>query len=160
MRVSAIAAIDEKRGLGKNNNLLFKIKEDFIRMKALTTGHPIIMGRKTYESIGRVLPNRTNIIITRDASYEVPEAIMAHSLEQAIALAKNNPGGEEIFIFGGGEIFKQALPVTDRLYLTVVKADCGADTFFPAYEKEFTKVLEKEDHQDGEYTFTFLTLEK
>src|SRR5689334_6676427 len=93
-KVSLIAAIDDKRGLGKNNTLLFKIPEDFKRLRQLTSGHPILMGRKTHESIGRILPERTTIIITRDTSYQVEGAIVCHSLEEAIEKAKTCPGSE------------------------------------------------------------------
>lgn len=159
-RISIIAAISENRGLGKNNQLLFKIPEDFKRMKALTTGHPIIMGRKTYESIGRILPNRTNIIITRDLFYTVDGGVMASSLEDAIEKAKQSDGADEVFIFGGGEIFRQALPLTDRLYLTIVKGEYDADTFFPDYSM-FTNVIQKEEYstEDG-LGYTFVDLER
>src|SRR5687767_4225164 len=120
--LSIIAAIDEKKGLGKNNQLLFKIKEDFVRMKQLTGGHPIIMGRKTYESIGRVLPNRTNIVITRNNELRTKNKnneglVIVGSLKEGLEVAKKSPGNEEVFIFGGGEIFRQALPLVQRLYL-------------------------------------------
>jgi dihydrofolate reductase len=158
VRVSIIAAIDEKRGLGKDNDLLFKIPADFKRLKELTTGHTIIMGRKTFESIGRVLPNRTNIIITRDSNFKVEGAIVAHSLEEALEKSITE---HEIFIFGGGQIFKEAIEkgLVDRLYLTVVKGEYGADTFFPDYS-QFTKVLNKEEYEEDGYKFTFLDLEK
>lgn len=158
--ISIIAAIDSKRGLGKNNQLLFKIKEDFVRMKKLTTGHPIIMGRKTFESIGRPLPNRTNIVITRDEGYSQEGIKVAHSLKKAIELAKNEPGGKEIFIFGGGQIFKEALPMVDKLYLTVVEGDYGADTFFPEYENLFSKKTFEQSGQEGKYRYVFIELER
>ncbi len=170
IRISIIVAIDEKRGIGKNNDLLFKIPGDFKRMRSLTTGHPIIMGRKTFESIGRVLPHRTNIIVTRDPSYKVEGAIVAGSLEEAIKMAnkeeldsrlRGNDSEGEIFIFGGGQIFKEALEknLVDRLYLTIVQGDYGADTFFPDYSA-FTKVINKEEHESDGYIYTFLDLEK
>jgi len=160
MKVSIIAAMDEKQGIGKNNDLLFKILEDFKRMKELTFGHPLIMGRKTYESIGRPLPNRTNIVITRDEDYEAHGCILVHSLDEALKSAQGEKGDDEIFIFGGGQIFKEALErkIVDRLYLTFVKGDFGADTFFPDYS-QFTKVLKKEEGKSGDYTYTFVDLE-
>src|SRR6266704_5195092 len=126
-RISIIVAIDEKRGIGKNNDLLFKIPQDFKRMKTLTNGHPLIMGRRTFDSIGRVLPNRTNIIVTRNNSFHVAGAIVCNSLEKALKHAQDE--NEEIFIFGGGQIFKEALEkgLIDRLYLTIVKGDSDAD---------------------------------
>lgn len=166
MIISAIAAIDEKRGLGKNNDLLFRFPEDSKRVREKTAGHPLVMGRRTYESIGRPLPNRTNIVITRDQNYSVSGIVVVHSLEDAIKIAKETEEPKEtqetegeIFIFGGGEIFKEALPQTDRLYLTVVEGDYGADTFFPDYS-EFKHVLKEEKGEDGGYKYTFLDLEK
>ena len=159
--ISIIVAIDDKRGIGKNNDLLFKIPEDFKRMKELTSDHPIILGRRTFESIGRLLPNRTNIIVTRDHNFKVDGAVVANSLEEALRQAQGE--NEEIFIFGGGQIFKEALEkgLVDRLYLTLVKGDYGADTFFPDYEKfGFTKIIEQEDKESDGYQYSFLTLEK
>lgn len=159
MIISAIAAISKNRGLGKNSQLLFHIPGDLPRFKQLTTGHPVVMGRKTYESIGRLLPHRTNIIITRDAHYAVTGAIMANTLEDALEAAKKAEGNDEMFVIGGGQIFAEALPIVDRLYLTVVDTEVPADTFFPAYE-QFTKVIEKEEKLDWDYPYTFITLEK
>lgn len=158
--ISIIVALDEKRGIGKNNDLLFRIPQDFTRMKTLTSGHPLVMGRKTFESIGRPLPQRTNIVITRDKTYQKEGIICIHSLEEGIEVAKKSPGNEEIFIFGGGKVFEEALEknLVNRLYLTLVKGDFGADTFFPDYS-QFTKEIEREDHEDGEYRYSFVTLE-
>lgn len=160
-RISIIVAMDEKRGIGKNNDLLFKILEDFKRMKELTYGHSLVMGRKTYESIGRPLPHRTNIVITRDEDYEAPGCILVNSLEEGLREAKKYPGADETFIFGGGQIFKEALEkgIVDRLYLTLVKGDFGADVFFPDYS-EFTKVISKKEGEEKEYKYTFIDLEK
>jgi len=183
-RISIIAAIDEKNGLGKNNDLLFKIPADAKRVRELTSGHPLIMGRKTFESLGRLLPNRSHIVVTHDPnslkhlSYQ-PDVIV-RSLEEALEegskyyvssskydekihntkyIIQNTE--HEVFIFGGGQIYNQAVEkkLADRLYLTVVKGDYGADTFFPDYSN-FTKVLKKEEHEEDGYKFTFLDLEK
>ncbi len=169
MRISIIAAIGENRELGKENKLLWHIPGELPRFKRITTGHPIIMGRKTFESIGRVLPGRTNIIITRDPLYRVDEAIICSSLEKALTIAeekdqktvsaKSSGEPKEIFIIGGGQIFEQAMPFVQRLYLTTVHQTFDADVFFPDYS-QFTKVIEKEEHEDGGYRYTFLTLEK
>lgn len=163
--ISIIAALDEKGGIGKNNDLLFRIPEDFERMNRLTIGHPLIMGRKTFESIGRVLPGRTNIVVSRNpaasALLDNAGVVICSSLEEAIVEAKEAPGNDEVIIFGGGQIFKEAMDknLVDRLYLTIVEGDFGADTFFPDYSK-FTKAIEKENHVDEKYKFQFLTLEK
>jgi dihydrofolate reductase len=158
--VSIVVAIDSKRGIGKNNELLWHIPEDLKRFKQITSGHPVIMGRKTYDSIGRLLPNRTNIIITRDLEYLIDGAIIVHSLEEAIDQASGKPGAEEIFIIGGGQIFAQALPLVHKLYLTIVEGDFGADTFFPEYESIFTKKTFEQKGESGKYLYTFTDLER
>lgn len=159
MKVSIVAAIDEKRGLGKNNDLLFRIPEDLKRFRELTNGRPIIMGRKTFESIGRVLPNRTNIIITRDKNFKAAGTIIVHSLEEALRQAQGKPGDEEVFVIGGGQIFAQALPLVQKLYLTLVEGDYGADTFFPDYS-EFKKVVFEQSKKSERCKYRFLELER
>ena len=166
--VSIVAAMDSKRGIGKNNDLLFRIPEDFDRMKKLTLGHPIIMGRRTFESIGRVLLGRTNIIITRDKLFDPRkfcssgncDVLTAGSLEEALRQAQGKPGSDEIIIFGGGQIFKEAIEkgLVERLYLTVVEGDYDADTFFPDYRA--FKIVSKEDKSDQNYKYSFLTLKR
>ena len=165
--ISIIAAMDEKRGIGKNNDLLFRIPEDFERMRRLTKGHPLVMGRKTFESIGRVLPERTSIVVTHDpakvssVSFFTPEVQIVSSLGEGIEKAKQSPGGDEIFVFGGGEIFREAIEngIVDRLYLTKVEGDWGANTFFPDYS-QFKKVIHEEAGTEGEYKFRFIDLER
>jgi dihydrofolate reductase len=165
-RISAVVAIDSKRGIGKNNRLLFRFKEDFERMRRLIRGKPIIMGRKTYESMltytnGKIIKGSTNIVVTHDPNYEKLHkegCVVSHSLDEALEVAKKeNP--EEIIIFGGAKIYEQAMQITDRLYLTVVEGDFNADTFFPDYS-EFTRVLEDENLESEGYKYKFLTLEK
>lgn len=164
-RIAIIAAIDEKRGLGKDNDLLFKISADHKRLREITRACPLVMGRKTFESLGRLLPNRTHIVITRDPKSIEHLAYQPHiivsSLEEGIMKAKEVPDVDEIFIFGGGQIFKEAIEkgLVDRLYLTLVKGDYGADIFFPDYSA-FTKVLHKEAGESDGYSYTFLDLEK
>ncbi|OGH12149.1 MAG: diacylglycerol kinase [Candidatus Levybacteria bacterium RIFCSPHIGHO2_01_FULL_40_10] len=160
MKISIIAAIGKNRELGAGNKLIWHISSDLKRLKELTTGHPIIMGRKTYESIGRLLPNRTNIIITRDANYKVEGAIVVHSLDKAFASAKESVGSDEIFIFGGAQIFEQAIGEADRLYLTLIDAENkNADAFFPKYS-EFKKVIKQENGEENGLKFEYLTLER
>lgn len=161
-KISIIAAIGKNRELGKKNKLLWHIPGDLPRFKKLTTGHPIIMGRKTFESIGRPLPNRTNIIVTRDPNYNFKGVVVVHSIEKAIEEAKrieNTPVGGEIFIIGGGQIYKQALPFTDRLYLTVIDAQAEADTYFPDYS-EFKKVISEQNNESEGQKYLYLILEK
>ena len=161
--ISAIVAVDEKRGIGKGNQLLFHIKEDFLRMHKIIAGHPLIMGRKTHDSIGRVLPNSPNIVITRDSEYKVRHTegcIVCQSLKEALDIAKKLKHSGEIFIFGGGEIYKQAMPLIQRIYLTLVKGDFKADTFFPDYS-EFKKVVwQSEEKQSDGFKYKFLELER
>lgn len=157
-RISAIAAISENRGLGKDNKLIWHISSDLKRFKQITQGHVVVMGRKTYESMGRALPNRINIIISRDTSFSVPGSIVVQTIDEAISKAKELEK-DEIFIIGGGQIYSQTLPMTDRLYLTVVKGQADADVFFPDYSS-FKTVIESQEQVSDGYTYTFLTLEK
>ena len=157
-RISIIAAIGENRELGKNNDLIWRIKDDLKRVKELTTGHPIIMGQNTYESIGRPLPNRTNIVLTQDKDYSPEGCVMANSLEKAFEEACKVED-EEIFIFGGAYVYKQTIYMADRLYLTLIHdSDKDADAFFPDYSK-FRKIIEKEERDQAGLKYDWITLE-
>jgi dihydrofolate reductase len=131
--ISIIVAIAQNGIIGGENNLLWHIKEDLLHFKNITTGHPVVMGRKTFESIGKPLPNRTNVVITRQKDYKIEGGIVVHSLDEAIGLF---PPEEEIFIIGGGEIYKQAWSIADRLYITWIDAPFDGDTFL---SKEYVK---------------------
>lgn len=158
-RISIISAIAKKdRAIGKNNALLWHIPEDFKHFKELTSGHAIIMGENTYKSIGKPLPNRTNIILSLSSEFTPEGCMVVRSIEEAIAVAKQYET-EEIFIIGGASIYKQFIPMADRLYLTLVDGEYEADTFFPEYD-DFTKVVSEEKMNNGEYVFTFVVLEK
>lgn len=157
-RLSIIVAVDEKRAIGKDNRLLWHIPEDLKHFKELTSGHTVIMGENTYHSIGRPLPNRTNVVVTLDESFLVPGCLVAHSLDEALAIARENEK-EEIFIIGGASIYRQFLPRVNRLYLTLVSGEHEADTFFPDYS-DFTKVISEEKMDNGEYTFSFVIVER
>lgn len=157
-RLSIFVAVDEKRAIGKDNKLLWNIPEDLKRFKALTTGHAVIMGENTYHSIGRPLPNRTNIVMTLNQELVLPGCLVVHSLDEALAVAKEHEK-EEIFVMGGASIYKQFLPLTERLYLTLVQGEHEADTFFPDYS-EFSKVVSQEEGNNGEYKYTYFILEK
>lgn len=160
MKISMIAAIASgNRALGKDNDLIYKIPQDLKRFREITTGHSIIMGRKTYEAIGRVLPDRTNIIVTRGKRKGERGIIVTNSLEEAIQEAKKSPGAEEIFIIGGGQIFQEALPKTDKLYLTIVEGNPEADTYFPDYS-DFKKVVFEESHESDGLRYKYLDLER
>jgi dihydrofolate reductase len=160
-RIALIAAIGERtRALGKNNALLFTIEEDLKRFRTITRGHPVIMGRKTWESLPdrvRPLPGRANFVVTRNGSYDAPGATVCTSLQEAIELAKNTEGSDEVFVIGGGELYAEALPAADILYLTLVDDDTEGDVHFPPYP-EFTKVREDVAHDSGGYRYRYLTL--
>lgn len=159
--ISIIASIGKyDNALGKNNDLVWRISADLKRFKSLTMGHPIIMGRKTFESIGRVLPGRTNIVITRNLEYAAVGAVIVSSLEEALRKARELDN-QEIFIIGGGEIFKQALPLSDKLYLTIIDGRVeNADIFFPNYENDFTKKIYEEVGEEGGIRYTWINLER
>lgn len=159
MIISLIVAIAKNRAIGKDNKLLWYIPEDLKRFKKLTTGHAIIMGRKTFESIGKPLPNRTNVIITHDPVYRAEGCIVAHSIEEAIYKAKSFENNE-IFIIGGGQIFEQALPLADKLYVTILEKEYhDADSFFPEYPNFKKIVLQEESEYEG-IKYRFLELVK
>jgi len=154
--ISIIAAHDQSRGIGKDGQLPWNLPEDLKHFKKITTGHPIIMGRKTFDSIGRPLPGRTNIVITRE-NREIPEVIVVNSLTEAI-----NEAGEldnEVFIIGGGQIYEQAIQQADKLYLTIIEKTFPADTYFPNYE-QFNETLSETKHQGAEFDYRFLKLVK
>ena len=155
--ITFVAAIGRNRELGRAGHLPWpQIPEDFRHFHDKTIGRPMIMGRKTYESIGRPLPKRTNIIITRDRNYQAPGCVVTTSLDEALAVARiESP--EEIAIIGGADIFKAAMPRADKLYLTVIEADFPADVYFPDYS-EFSKVISRRESQDQNYKFVFLEL--
>lgn len=127
--ISIIVAVAENGVIGNNNALLWHIREDLLHFKALTTGHPIVMGRKTYESLGRPLPNRINVVITRQ-ELAIPGCTVVHSLDEALALFSP---GEEVFIIGGAQIYAEALLLADRFYLTRVEHPYEGDTRFPGW---------------------------
>lgn len=158
MRISIIAAIATNRALGKGNKLIYAISDDLKRFKEITLGHPIIMGRKTFESIGRALPSRTNIVITRDPNFSTKEVVVVNSLEKALEEAKKVED-QEIFIIGGGQIFQQSIGFADKLYLTIIEDNPEADTFFPDYS-DFTKKVFEESHESDGIKYRFLDLKR
>lgn len=161
-QTNIIVAIDNKRVIGKDNNLVWKgVPGDMKRFKEITTGHPIIMGRKTFESIGgKPLPNRTNIVVTRNAKFQAPGCFVFQSLPEAISFASSKD--EQVFIIGGGEIYAQAIKSTDRLYLTIIDAEAQGDVLFPSYD-DFTKTVSSESMPATEkfpHAYKFVVLEK
>jgi dihydrofolate reductase len=162
--ISIIAAIGVNRELGRRGELLWRIPDDLKRFKALTMGHPVVMGRKTFESIGKPLPGRTNIVVTRNKgpSFAAQRTVLyADSLEEALAKARAAEGGEEIFVIGGAQIYEQALPYADRLYLTLIDASAAdADALFPTYENIFTKKRSEKSGAFEGLNYRWVELEK
>ncbi|MFS4456562.1 dihydrofolate reductase [Maribacter sp. 2304DJ31-5] len=156
--ITIIAAASENDALGKDNDLVWHLPDDFMRFKKITMGHKIIMGRKTFESLPKPLPDRTHIIITRSKKYvvEFDDCIVVHSLKKALQLAE----GEDAFIIGGGEIYRQSEKFADKIELTRVHAHLEADTFFPKINNENWQLVQETFHPKDDrhqYAFTYLT---
>ncbi len=162
-RTSIIVSIGKNLVIGRQDKLMWPIPEDLKRFKQLTMGHPVIMGRKTFESIlqslGKPLPGRTNIVVTRDQSYAPVGVVVAYSLEEAVRKA-TEVDQEEIFIVGGAQIYEQALPLADRLYLTLIDDEKPGDAYFPPYKHLFTKKLAEEIGEYGNLKYKWIDLEK
>jgi dihydrofolate reductase len=141
--LSLIVAFAKHQVIGLNNTLPWHLPEDLKRFRALTMGHHIIMGRKTYESLGRLLPGRTTIIVTRNQDYKVEGALIAHSLQAALVLAS---GDAEPFVIGGAELYKEGLKLANKLYITEVHADFVGDAFLPEIDLSHWSLSEKKDH--------------
>ena len=153
MIVSLMAAMSENRVIGIKNALPWNLPEDLKRLKNLTTGHPVVMGRKTFESIGKPLPKRKNYVVTRDKSLSIPGAVVVNSVSEALKDFQKTD--EEVFILGGGEIFSQTIAEADRIYLTVVHKNFEGDAHFPEIPKNTFKLIKEEKH-GGDLPFSFL----
>ncbi|NNU34588.1 dihydrofolate reductase [Mucilaginibacter sp. S1162] len=159
MTVSIVVAIAENHAIGKDNKLLWHLPKDLKHFKEITTGGTVIMGRKTYDSVGRPLPNRRNIIITRQ-QIEIPDCEVVNSVEAALDLCRDEA---EVFIVGGAEIYKLAMPITDKIFLTIVHKNFEADTYFPEIKATTWNETYREDHEPDEKNplpFSFITLER
>lgn len=157
MIISMIAAVGKNRELGKENNLIWRISEDLKFFKATTMGHPIIMGRKTFESLPKALPGRKNIVITRDKTYTAEGAAVVHSIEEAIAAADT----DEAFIIGGESIYKAFIAVCDKMYLTLIDGeDKDADAFFPEYESIAWKTRELLKAEENGISYSRILFER
>jgi len=157
-KISIICAIAENRAIGKNNQLLWHIPEDFKYFKEKTMGHVIVMGQKTFESIGKPLPNRKTIVLSNDPNCNIGGVVMARTFEEVFQKARELEK-DEVFICGGGSVYAQTIGMADRLYLTVVEGNFEADVFFPEYG-EFTKIVSERKSSDENFKYTFLELEK
>ncbi|MFD0933439.1 dihydrofolate reductase [Psychroflexus salinarum] len=157
MIITMIAAAAENNALGKNNELIWHLPDDFKRFKAITSHHHIIMGRKTFETFPKLLPNRKHIVITRQKDYKREGVEVVQSLQDALKFSSEE---KEVFIIGGGEIYKQALPYADKIELTRVHGTFEADAFFPEIDESKWKLIHSEYHSKDErhnYDFTYLT---
>jgi dihydrofolate reductase len=159
MHITIVVAIASNYAIGKDNQLLWHLPKDLRHFKDITAGGTVIMGRKTYDSVGRPLPKRRNIVITRQ-DIQIEGCEVVNSLDAAIALCKDE---QEVFIVGGAEIYRQAMHITNRIYLTIVHHSFDADTFFPEIDYKEWKEVDHEDHETDEkhaFTYSFITLEK
>lgn len=160
--ISIIAAIGKNNELGKKNALLWSLPADMKHFRDITQSHTVIMGQKTFESMGKPLPNRRNIVLTQDNSFNAPGVEISKSLENTLASFKDT--GEEVFVIGGGQIYKQSIDKADRLYITHVEmTDTDADTFFPEIIPIVWNEISKEEHQKDDkniYSYAFSIYEK
>ena len=159
--ITIIAAIGKNNALGKDNQLLWKLPKDLKHFKSLTENHPIVMGRKTYESIGKPLPDRTNIVVSRKENWFAEDILIVSKLKEAIKFAKKMD--EEIYIIGGGNIYEQTIDLAEKLEVTQVNAELKADIFFPKINPKIwnkTNEINHEKDEKNEYDFSFQTYER
>jgi dihydrofolate reductase len=165
MTISLIAAQAQNRVIGRNNDLPWKLPDDMKFFMQTTKGHYVIMGRKNYDSLHekfKPLPNRTNIVVTRQKDFKAPGCIVVHSVEKALDIAREN-NEQETFIIGGAEIYTQSLAQANRIYLTEIKATIEGDTYFPEFDKNVWKEISRTHHHADErhpYAFDFVTYER
>ncbi len=166
MRLALIAAVSDNGVIGRDNKLPWYIPADLRYFKQVTLGKPVLMGRKTWESMNRALPGRSNIVITRQPGYQAEGASVVADLGAAIALAESVAlidGVEELMVIGGAEIYRLALPLADRLYLTEVHAEVAGDTFFPDWDRAAWREVAREQHQapgEDSYRYSFTVYER
>ena len=155
--IKIIVAMSKNRVIGNDNKLIWKLSSDLKRFKELTTDNSVVMGRKTYESIGKPLPNRRNIIITRQPDYQVDECEIVSSLEEALLIT-----GNDCFIIGGGEIYKQSLPLANKIYLTLVNEEFEGDTQFPEIDSSWVKLSKIDFNSDekNNHNYSFIEYER
>lgn len=159
--ISIIVAIAQNYAIGKDNRLLWHISNDLIRFKRITQGHPVIMGKKTFESLPKApLPNRSNIVLTDVPGEKIEGCTMAYSIKEALEMCDD---AHECFIIGGGSVYRQCMPYADKLYITRINKDFEGDTFFPEIDEKEWRLVEKMDVTDdpqNEFTYSFLTYTK
>ena len=160
MLIAIIAAMDRNRLIGDGERLPWRLPADLRRFRALTMGKPIIMGRRTHESIGRVLPGRKNIVLSRALGFEPPGCVVVRDLDEAISVCD---GADELMVIGGAQIYAEALPRTHRMYLTLLDGSFSGDTWFPDYDQQQWREISRENHQadaDSPCAFSFVDLER
>lgn len=158
--ISLIAAMTHDHCIGKDNRMPWHLPADLKHFKKITLNKPIIMGRRTYESLGRALPDRINIVVTTQESLDAPDCIVTHSLEEAILFAGNT---DEIMIIGGGQLYSEAIKIADRMYLTFIDLNTQGDTFFPKWNENDWREISREVHQkdaSNAYDYEFVVLER
>jgi dihydrofolate reductase len=159
--VSLVVAVGKNYVIGKDNKLIWHLPADLKFFKQVTMGHHMIMGRKTFDSIGKPLPGRTSVVVTRNRDVKFPEGVLiAHSLDEAVELCGNDP---EICIIGGAQIFEESMKIADRIYLTMIHQEFDGDVFFPKPDPSIWKEVKREDHEPDEknpYHYSFCQLEK
>lgn len=160
MMISMIVAVSSNSVIGRDGDLPWHMPADLKRFKRLTMGHHLIIGRRTWDEVGAPLPGRIMVVVTRDTEFRVDGATVVHSLDEALQVVE---GDDEVFIAGGGEIYRQALPLADRVYLTRVHAEIDGDTTFPELEEEEWRLVDREDHGSDDrnpYPYSFLTYDR
>ncbi len=158
--ISIIVAMGRNRVIGKDNDLIWHLPADLKHFKETTMGKPVIMGRKTFESIGKPLPGRTNIVVTRNSQYKAKECLVAHSLEKALEMVSDKA---EVFIAGGGEIYREAIPLADRMHITIIDHSFEGDTYFPEFSKKEWEIIEEIYHpsnMENKYSMVMRTYER
>ena len=159
-QISIIVALSENNVIGSENSLPWKLSADLKRLKSITMGHHLIMGRRTWESLGRALPGRTNVVITSQKDFKAEDAEVVHSLDEALKISS---GDDEVFIFGGGKIFKEAMPLVKKIYMTRVHANIKGDTYFPTLNmNEWNESVRENFNADekNQFDYSFITLIK
>jgi dihydrofolate reductase len=164
--IALVVAMGDNRAIGKGGNLPWRLSSDMRYFREITMGKPIVMGRLTYMSLPRMLDGRLNIVLTRNAAFEAPGAVMAYNLEEALDVARREAkrtGAGEIMVIGGADLFRATLPQADRIYLTEVKATPDADTWFPELDRREWREVSRETHAPGpkdDHAFSFVVLER
>lgn len=156
-RISIIAAMAANRAIGINNTLPWHLPEDLKRFKELTMGHHIVMGRKTYDSIGKPLPGRTTVIVTRNMDYAVPGCMAANSLDAALTAAL---GDNEVFFVGGADLYRQVMPIANRIYLTEIQRVYDGDAFFPEFDPKQWQETARDKHQGKDFEYHYVTYDR